>query len=268
MKYAVFGHPIAHSQSPFIHTQFAEQEGEVIEYEKILVENSREAFQAALRDFWANGGRGANITVPFKELAYEMADELSERAQAAGAVNTLILLENGRVRGDNTDGAGLVHDLLRHLDLQNKKIVILGAGGAARGAILPLLAQQPESLIIVNRTHEKAVALAAKFGVQAATFAETANWAADVVINSTSSGLTGELPDVSASLLAGAQLVYDMVYGEKAARFLQYARDCGAAQVVDGLGMLVGQAAESFRLWRGFAPQIAPVIAAMRAEMN
>lgn len=269
-QYAVFGNPIAHSQSPNIHTQFAAQQGEVIEYSKILVENSVAAFQAAVRDFFASGGQGANVTVPFKQYAFELADELSERAQAAGAVNTLILLKDGTLRGDNTDGVGLVRDIQQHLGvaLQGKQVVILGAGGATRGVVLPILAQQPQSLTIVNRTHSKAVELAEQFGVQAATFADTAAMKADIVINATSGSLSGELPAVADALLANARLVYDMVYGAEPTAFLRHAQACGAMQTADGLGMLVGQAAESFALWRGFTPDVAPVIAALRETLG
>lgn len=269
-QYAVFGNPIAHSKSPQIHAHFAAQQGEVIEYSRILVENSPAAFQAAVQDFFARGGCGANVTVPFKQYAFDLVDELSERAQAAGAVNTLILLENGQLRGDNTDGVGLVNDMVDNLqvDLRGKKVLILGAGGATRGVVLPILARQPDSLIIANRTQSKAIELATQFSVQAASFADTAQLRPDIVINATSGSLNGELPAVSENIFAETSLVYDMVYGAEPTPFLRHAQAHGAARIADGLGMLVGQAAESFRLWRGFAPQIAPVIAAMRAEMG
>lgn len=269
-RYAVFGHPIAHSQSPKIHTQFAAQQGKVIEYEKILVENSFDAFQATVRDFFVHGGCGANVTVPFKRYAFDLADELSERAQAAGAVNTLILLEDGRLRGDNTDGVGLVRDVVEHLgvSLHQQRVLMVGAGGAARGVILPILAQQPESVMMVNRTESRAQALAAEFGIQFVSSVDVAKITADVVINATSGSLNGCLPAVPDAILANAQLVYDMVYANQPTAFLRHARDCGAKQIADGLGMLVGQAAESYRLWHGFAPDIAPVIASMRAAIQ
>lgn len=270
MAYAVFGHPIAHSKSPLIHQQFALQEGKTIQYDKILVDNSREAFQAALRDFAARGGRGANVTVPFKAMAFELADELSERAAAAMAVNTLFWCEDGSVFGDNTDGVGLLNDLVENwrCSLKNKKIMLLGAGGAARGVILPLLAAEVASVVIVNRTAQKAIELAEHFGVQAATFAQTANLHADVVINATSGSLSGEVPAVSDAALAGAELVYDMMYDVEPTAFLRHAQACGAQQIADGLGMLVGQAAESYRLWHGFQPNMAPVLAHLREIMR
>ncbi|WP_277074879.1 shikimate dehydrogenase [Simonsiella muelleri] len=265
-QYAVFGNPIAHSKSPEIHAQFAAQQGELIEYHKILVDDSRDAFQAAVRDFFASGGRGANVTVPFKQYAFDLVDELSERAQAAGAVNTLILLENGKLRGDNTDGVGLVNDVVGNLkiSLQNKIVLILGAGGAARGVVMPILSKQPEKVIIANRTESKAIELAKQFKIQAMAFADLRDIRVDVIVNATSGSLNGHLLAVDDAIFAGTELVYDMMYNLELTKFLCHARECGAQQVADGLGMLVGQAAESFRLWRGFMPDIAPVIAAMR----
>lgn len=266
-QYAVFGNPIAHSKSPQIHALFAAQQGVGIQYERIWVENSPEHFQAAVQHFFAQGGLGANVTVPFKQYAFDLADELSERAQAAGAVNTLILLPENRIRGDNTDGIGLVRDIQQNLNfsLQNKKVLIIGAGGATRGVILPIAAQNPASITIANRTHAKAIELAQQFGIQAAEFADLQHY--DIVINATSSGLQGDVPAVPSRVFSGCQLAYDMLYGAEPTPFMQFAQQNGAAQVADGLGMLVCQAAYAFELWRDFVPETAPVIAQMRENM-
>lgn len=270
MRYAVFGHPIAHSKSPQIHMQFAAQQNQSIEYEKILVDANPNAFQAAVRDFFAHGGRGANVTVPFKQDAFDLADELSERALAAGAVNTLILLPENRIRGDNTDGIGLVRDIQENLgvSLRNKRVLLIGAGGATRGVILPIVAQHIASLTIANRTHEKAVALAQQFSVQAATFSELNQHDFDVIINATSSGLQGDIPPIPSTLFSGSELVYDMLYAAQPTPFLQWAQQHGAKHIADGLGMLVCQAAYSFELWRDFTPDTVPVIAHMRHNMG
>lgn len=189
-RYAVFGNPIAHSKSPQIHLQFARQEGASIEYERILAEPGQ--FAAAAARFFAEGGAGANVTVPFKTDAYDWVDEHSERACTAGAVNTLILLSDGRVRGDNTDGIGLVSDILRQgATIKNKKVLLLGAGGAVRGVLQPLLAQMPAELVVANRTLSKAAALADAFGVQACALADLPHAHFDIVINGTSGGLGG-----------------------------------------------------------------------------
>lgn len=262
-RYAVFGNPIAHSKSPQIHLQFARQEGASIEYERILAEPGQ--FAAAAARFFAEGGAGANVTVPFKTDAYDWVDEHSERACTAGAVNTLILLSDGRVRGDNTDGIGLVSDILRQgATIKNKKVLLLGAGGAVRGVLQPLLAQMPAELVVANRTLSKAAALADAFGVQACALADLPHAHFDIVINGTSGGLGGEVPAINAAVFGACELAYDMVYGEAAAAFAAFARTGGARAVSDGLGMLVGQAAASYQLWRGFAPDIAAVIHDMR----
>lgn len=268
-RYAVFGNPIAHSKSPQIHQLFAQQQGKEIEYTRILADDNPSTFANAIRDFFAQGGQGANITVPFKQYAFELADELSERAQSAGAVNTLLLLEDGRLRGDNTDGIGLVRDIQENLAISfhNKTVLILGAGGATRGVILPILAQQPKQIIIANRTESKAIELAESFGIHAISFAETANIRPDIIINATSSGLHGELPAIAPQIFADTELVYDMVYGNELTHFLKWAQQNGAKKVADGLGMLVCQAGESFRLWRDWTPQTTPVIATMREMM-
>lgn len=263
--YAVFGNPIAHSLSPLIHQQFARQEGADIRYGRVLVEDAA-AFERTVRTFFAEGGQGANITLPYKEQAFLLVDEHSPSAQAAGAVNTLIPLENGRLRGDNTDGIGLVADLRRQLPdgLRGKRILLLGAGGAARGAVLPLLDENPAALAVTNRSPDKAHTLAKQFGIDALNAYEAAAQPFDIIINATSAGLHGGLPTVSGSLFARCILAYDMVYGTGAANFLAFAATNGAAAVSDGLGMLVGQAAESYRLWRGFQADSQSVITALR----
>ena len=268
LEYAVFGNPIAHSRSPQIHQAFARQQGLPMVYERVLA--PLDGFQAALADFFRGGGVGANVTVPFKTEAYAAADVLSARAQAAGAVNTLYKQPDGRILGDNTDGEGLVRDIvdLHGHALAGKTILLLGAGGAARGAIGALLAAQPQALTVVNRTADKARQLAADQGVHWAEYATVAAQRFDVVINATSGSLNGDLPPLADAVLAKAELVYDMMYAAAPTPFLAHARACGAAAVVDGLGMLVAQAAAAYALWRGFSPELAPVVAQIRAEME
>ena len=264
-RYAVFGHPIAHSKSPQIHAAFARQTGQDLSYEAILA--PLDGFAASVAEFIAAGGRGGNVTVPFKEEAYQLAQRLSPRAERAGAVNTLKFDADG-ILGDNTDGAGLVADLTRnlHCALTGKRILLLGAGGAARGVIEPLLDQQPAALVIANRTVSRAQELAELFGhgVRACGFdaAETKT-PFDVVINATAASLAGELPPLSPQGFTPHTLAYDMMYGRDTP-FLSFARTHGAA-TADGLGMLVEQAAEAFYLWRGVRPDTAPVIASLRA---
>ena len=260
-RYAVFGHPIAHSKSPQIHAAFARQTGQDMTYEAILA--PRDGFADSVAAFIAAGGRGANVTVPFKEDAFRLASRLSPRAERAGAVNTLMFVDG--ILGDNTDGAGLVADLTRNLGcaLAGKRILLLGAGGAARGVIEPLLGQQPAALVIANRTVSRAQDLAALFGrgVSACGF-DAADTPFDLVINATSASLAGALPPLSPRVFSAATLAYDMMYGRDTP-FLGFARSHGAA-TADGLGMLVEQAAEAFYLWRDVRPDTAPVIASLR----
>lgn len=262
-RYAVFGHPIAHSKSPQIHAAFARQTGQDMRYEAILA--PLDGFVDRVAAFIAAGGRGANVTVPFKQEAFRLAHRLSPRAQHAGAVNTLAFDAGGTV-GDNTDGAGLVADLTRNLNcaLTGKRILLLGAGGAARGVIEPLLDQQPMELVVANRTVSRAQELAALFGrgVRACSFDAT-DTSFDVVINATAASLAGDLPPLSPRVFTTGTLAYDMMYGRDTP-FLDFARTHGA-RTADGLGMLVEQAAEAFHLWRGVRPDTAPVIAALRA---
>jgi len=260
-RYAVFGHPIAHSKSPQIHAAFARQTGQDMTYEAILV--PLDGFAASVAQFIAAGGRGANVTVPFKEEAFRLANRLNPRARRAGAVNTLIF-DDG-ILGDNTDGAGLVADLTRnlHCTLAGRRILLLGAGGGARGVVEPLLDQQPAALVIANRTVGRAQELAELFdrGVRACGF-DALDEPFDLVINATAASLAGELPPLSPRVFTPDTLAYDMMYGRDTP-FLALARTHGAA-TADGLGMLVEQAAEAFWLWRGVRPDTAPVIAALR----
>ena len=268
-KYAVIGNPIEHSRSPEIHAAFARQTGEAIEYGRIL--GNLEDFPGDVRRFLAEGGHGLNVTVPFKEQAWRMADELSPRAHTAGAVNTLIRLEDNRLRGENTDGVGLVRDLTvnQGFRLQAKRILMLGAGGAVRGVMRPLLEQQPKRIIIANRTAAKAYSLAqglSSYGqVAGCGFDELEGMQFDLIINGTSSGLSGEVPAIPDEILAKGGWCYDMVYGRQATPFQIWGREHRAARALDGLGMLVEQAAESFYLWRGVQPETAEVIAMLRA---
>lgn len=267
-RYCVFGNPIAHSKSPAIHAAFAAQTGEDIEYSAIAA--PLDDFAGAWRRFTAEGGRGANVTVPFKEEAYRLCDTLSRRAQRAGAVNTLVLGKNGLTYGDTTDGVGLVHDLGHHgVALAGARILVLGAGGAVRGVLEPLLAAQPASLMIANRTAGKAEALAADFGdlgtISGGGFEATAG-AYDLVINGTSASLAGDLPPLPDDLFAEGATAYDMMYGAEPTVFLRWAAERGA-RTVDGLGMLVEQAAESFFQWRGKRPDTAPVREVLRRSL-
>ncbi len=260
-RYAVFGHPIAHSKSPQIHTAFARQTGQDMTYEAILA--PLDGFADSIAAFIAAGGCGANVTVPFKEEAFRLASRLSPRAQRAGAVNTLSFDADG-ILGDNTDGAGLVADLTRNLNctIVGKRVLLLGAGGAARGVIEPLLDQQPAALVIANRTVSRAEELAELFGhgVRACGF-DAADIPVDLVINATAASLAGDLPPLSPRVFTPDTLAYDMMYGRDTP-FLDFARTHGA-RTADGLGMLVEQAAEAFHLWRGVRPDTAPVIAAL-----
>jgi shikimate dehydrogenase len=269
--YAVFGNPIAHSKSPLIHAAFAAQTGEAVRYEARLA--PLEGFAAAVAGFVAEGGRGANVTVPFKEEAFRLCDAMSPRAARAGAVNTLVF-RDGRILGDNTDGAGLLADITTHLgvSLAGRRILLLGAGGAARGVIEPLLAQQPASLSIANRTADKAATLATLFAdlgqVEALAFDALPGRQFDVVINATSASLSGERLPLPDGLFGPGALAYDMMYGKAETPFLGQARQQGASLLADGLGMLVGQAAEAFYVWRGVHPAVAPVLATLRAALG
>lgn len=267
-QYAVVGNPIKHSKSPHIHKAFAMQTDEDISYTSILA--PEDDFVGTVRAFFQNGGKGMNVTVPFKQQAYELVDELSDRAQRAKAVNTLILREDGRLRGDNTDGVGMVRDIVHNHDgrLANKKILILGAGGAVRGVLAPLLAENPALVVVANRTLEKAVHLVEEFQdlgrIEAQPYSKL-NQAFDWVINGTSASLAGELPPLPSGLFAAHSRAYDMMYGKEQTPFNGWSLQQGAEKAYDGLGMLVEQAAESFRMWRGVMPTTASVIADLRS---
>lgn len=272
-RYAVFGNPIAHSKSPQIHAAFAQQTQQNIAYDRQLIEPNQ--FVASAKQFFADGGCGLNITVPFKLEAFELADVLSERAQAAGAVNTLKKMPDGKIFGDNTDGAGLLRDITENLQwpIRGKRVLVLGAGGAVRGILAPLLAEKPSRIVIANRTLAKAEELVQLFNASKSA-QETKLLRAsslqiharpfDLVINGTSASLGGEMPDLDPAILNPNACCYDMMYGKQLTVFLQWAVRNGA-QVADGLGMLVEQAAESFYLWRGVRPETKAVVEQLRA---
>jgi len=265
-RYAVIGHGISYSRSPQIHAWFAEQCGHTLAYG--LIDTPPEAFAASVRAFFVDGGLGLNITVPFKQEALALADALSDRAREAGASNTLAVQPGGRVLADNTDGIGLVRDLAHNLrcELAGARVLVLGAGGAARGVAAPLLRAGLAQLAIANRTAERAVELARLFAPLGPVVAQpTAGAAWDVIINATAASHAGELPAIPAGAVGAHTLCYDMAYAQRDTVFLRWARAAGAGQVANGLGMLVEQAAESFLLWRGVRPETAPVLARLRA---
>ena len=267
-KYAVFGNPIRHSRSPWIHAAFAEQCEQHMKYRAVRVEEGE--FEDTARRFFDSGGRGLNVTVPFKQEAFAFADRCSPRAEVAGAVNTLKLEEDGTVLGDNTDGIGLVRDMVVNLGWQisGKRIAVLGAGGAVRGVLELLLREQPGSLLIVNRTATRAEALATKFSelgpVSGGGYECLEGGSFDLVINGTSASLSGDLPPLPESLLNDRSCCYDMMYGAEPTPFMRWAAHQTAWAVADGLGMLVEQAAESFYIWRGLRPQTGPVLMDLR----
>ncbi|WCN11572.1 shikimate dehydrogenase [Marinomonas mediterranea] len=264
-QYVVVGNPIAHSKSPAIHAEFAKQTDQSVYYGTLLGEEER--FEAQVRDFFSEGGKGMNVTVPFKERAFAMCDVLSKRAELAGAVNTLMLGKNGEIYGDNTDGAGMVRDIVHVLNqpLKGKRILIIGAGGAVRGVLEPVLAQAPLSVTVANRTVSKAEALGKIFDCVASSF-DALEGPFDVIINGSSASLSGQLPPLKDELVSEHTWCYDMMYGKEPTVFLKWAQGLGA-NGTDGLGMLVGQAAEAFFLWRHVRPEQAPVIAQLRSEM-
>jgi shikimate dehydrogenase len=271
-QYLVVGNPIEHSLSPEIHAMFAAQTGQDMEYERRLIDTAPGVFEAEIRSMPAEGIAGINVTVPFKENAYVLADELGPRAAKAGAANTLVFRQDGSIYADNTDGAGLVTDIRdnHQCEIINKRVLIVGAGGAVRGVLKPLIDEGPKSLTIVNRTLDKALALqklfADDFALEVCSFEQLRGRQFDIVINGTSLGLQNKVAPLSSGLFADAALAYDMMYGEGSRPFQQWALGEGASQAVDGLGMLVGQAAESFYLWRGTRPDTQPVIESLRAR--
>ncbi len=270
--YAVMGHPVAHSKSPAIHCAFAKQFGITLEYRAIEVEPG--GFAQAVQAFRDEGGAGLNVTVPFKLEAYALADRCSARAEQAGAVNTLKFEPDGTLYGDNTDGIGLVCDLVVNLGarLAGSRVLVVGAGGAVRGILGPILEEGVARLQLANRTASKAKELAtvfAAFGsISAGGLDELAGKTFDIVINATAASLQGEVPSLPAGIFAPGALAYDLMYGDTPTAFMQWAQRHGAARVSDGLGMLVEQAAESFLLWHGCRPETAPVIASLRARIE
>jgi len=262
-RYALVGHPVEHSRSPLIHTVFARQTGQRLTYE--LIDAEPPAFETAVRGFGAAGGKGMNVTVPHKEAAFALCSRSSEAATAAGAVNT-ISIADGVLTGHNTDGIGFIRDLTVNLrqSLAGSRIVVLGAGGAARGIIGPLLQENPSELTLANRTKDRADELVAKLGgssLVARSFGELADLApADFLINATSAGLKGEPPPFPVSLVSPQTFCYDLVYGSNDTPFVVWAKTHGAARAVHGWGMLVEQAAESFAIWRGVRPDTKPLL--------
>ena len=264
-RYAVIGNPIGHTKSPLIHGTFAKSTGQDLEY--IAIEGPLDAFAAAVRAFRADGGLGMNVTAPFKLQAFELATERLPRAQLAGAANAL-MFEGDRILADNFDGVGLVNDIQRNLGvaLVGKRVLLLGAGGAVRGALLPFLAQKPTALVMANRTVEKAQALALAREVAAhgtvvgCGYRDIADQRFDVVVNATSASLRGELPPISPSVFGDDALAYELVYGKGLTPFLRLAQNAGVKRLADGVGMLVEQAAEAFVWWRGVRPDTGPLI--------
>lgn len=267
-RYAVLGKPVAHSKSPAIHRQFAQQTGEAVDYEAIEVDP--EDFVRFVGEFFSGGGGGLNITLPHKEAAYALAQHYSDRAHLAAAVNTLYI-KDGELHGDNTDGPGLVRDISHNngFAIAGKSILMLGAGGAARGALAALVEEAPASITLLNRTGARAEAIARDFADRATLLAgsfDVLDTSAryDLIINATSLSLSNELPPLHDEWLGSDACCYDMMYGDSDTVFVRWAKDHGAALALDGLGMLVEQAAESFQIWRGVRPDTAPVIASLR----
>jgi shikimate dehydrogenase len=267
-RYALMGHPVSHSKSPRIHSWFAEQTGQSLSYHAMDVEPGH--FAREVRDFFAAGGAGLNVTVPYKEEAWQLAEVRSEMAETAGAVNVLFRNEHGQLCGDNTDGIGLVRDLVDNNagTITGRRLLILGAGGAVRGALAALVAQRPACVVIANRTLAKAEQLAQLFHDKAeisATTYEALSQPFDLIINGTSAGLHGQMPALPADVLGADTWCYDMMYSEKGTVFQHWAEHHGAAVALDGTGMLVEQAAEAFHIWRGVRPLTAPVLEKLRA---
>ena len=271
-QYAVFGHPISHSKSPRIHTLFAQQTGQRIDYTARDV--PADIFKEELKNFADGGGRGLSCTVPLKELAWHIANEKSERANRARAVNTLVIGNDGKLFGDNTDGVGLMRDLTENLGVTvtGLDILLLGAGGASRGVIEPLLAGKPSRLIIANRTLAKAEKLASEFsdrgGIAALGFESLNGESFDLILNATAASLTGDLPPLPERILNPGGVCYDLAYGSQPTPFVRWGLGQGARLSVDGIGMLVEQAAESFFIWRGKRPQTRQVIELLNLERS
>lgn len=271
-RYVVIGNPVEHSRSPRIHGLFAQQAGVTLRYERVLA--PIDDFAGTVKRLQAEGVQGANVTLPFKLEALALCKDASLRAQRAGAVNTLCFDPRGALSGDNTDGAGLLQDLCGNLglDLEGLRILLLGAGGAVRGVLQPLLGAKPAGVWIANRTTEKALALAADFDadipVEGSGYAALDGESFDLIINGTSSGLSQELPPLHDELLRPGGIGYDMLYANQPTLFMRWAAERGASIQSDGLGMLVEQAAESFQIWHGIRPDTGPVLRQLRAELS
>lgn len=271
-KFAVFGNPIKQSKSPIIHTLFAQQYAQHIEYRAVRVE--LDDFVQATNLFFEGGGAGLNITVPFKHEAFALAHRNSERSLRAGAVNVLTLADDGLIDGDNTDGIGLIRDLIANLGwtVQGLRVLLVGAGGAARGVLEPLLRERPRELLVVNRTAARAADLAVEFAgigpLEGGACDLIGTRQFDLIINATSAGLSGAVPELPSSMLTERSCCYDMVYGAEPTPFLRWSADHAAGAVSDGLGMLVEQAAEAFYIWRQLRPETRPVIDQLREAME
>ena len=268
-QYAVVGNPIAHSKSPIIHRAFAQQTQQALDY--TAIELPIDNFESKLRELQQQGYKGVNVTVPFKQAAWEVCDERSPRAEHAGAVNTLTFSDDGKISGDNTDGAGLTRDLVSNhqASIKQSNILILGAGGAVRGVLAPLLALDPTSITIANRSVEKAQQLAEQFGsigdVKACRYEDLGAEQFDLIINGTSAGLTQQVPPIPHQVLGTHSICYDMMYNILApTAFVEWAQSLGVSSAYDGLGMLVEQAAESFYIWRGVRPDTAEIVQLLR----
>ncbi|MBL4608853.1 MAG: shikimate dehydrogenase [Pseudomonadales bacterium] len=270
-RYGVMGNPIKHSLSPSIHRMFAETSEQNLCYEAMLV--AEDAFKQAVEGFSDSGGKGLNVTVPFKEQAWQLATKRSQRAELAGAVNTLSFVD-GEIFGENTDGVGLVTDILNnhHGEIKGKRILIVGAGGAVRGILAPILAEQPAELVLVNRTVSKAEGLAEHFQhlgkIHPCGFDALDDRPFDCLINGSSASLGGQLPPLPSGCIAPHSWCYDMMYGAEPTPFNVWAEQQGAAKVMDGLGMLVEQAAEAFFIWRHVRPKTSPVLEALRNSLS
>ena len=266
-RYAVVGYPVKHSRSPFIHAMFAKQCDQNISYQ--MMEVSPQNLDAEVKKFFDGGGKGLNITVPHKQAVRQSTQFQTPRAELAGAINTIVLMQDGSLLGDNTDGVGLLNDLINnlHVTLRDARILLLGAGGAARGVLAPLLQQAPNELVIANRNIERADQLVEEFmtlgSLSSVAFDEIEGMPFDVIINATSASLQGEMPNLPAGIIGENTLCYDMAYSKDDTVFTRWAKQHGAEQAVLGWGMLVEQAAESFFLWRGVRPDTRPVLEAL-----
>lgn len=271
-RYAVIGHPVSHSRSPFIHERFARQVGHRIAYTRI--DATPDDFAAIVKAFFADGGKGLNVTLPHKQAAMPLMAELTPRAARAGAVNTIALRADGTLLGDNTDGLGLIRDLVYNqgIALAGRRVLLLGAGGAARGVVMPLLGLEPRELVIANRTAARAREIAEAFAdaggtIRGCGFDALADGAYDIVINATATSLSGDSLPLPAGIVDTRTFCYDMGYGRDDTAFVRWARGRGCVRTAMGLGMLVEQAAESFYLWRGIRPDTAQVLSALKAEL-